>query len=158
MAESVVKMDLADLCVALDVEDARRGVGIDGDVVLLVILCNAHSEGKMQCYGAVTTELVGQRLGEIAIFAVLCPVPIITTVLRGHRELAALRLEDGEEQGVHLRATIGVRVTVQVGAALVISLPVAGTPDVAAALAGSGGGVLCVVDGEVQLSFLFYKN
>ena len=38
-------MDLADLCVALDVEDARRGVGIDGDVVLLVILCNAHSEG-----------------------------------------------------------------------------------------------------------------
>ena len=57
---------------------------------------------------------------------------------------------DGEVQRIDLRAAVGIGVAVQVGAALGVGLPVAGSPGVAATLTSSGNGVLYVVDGEVQ--------
>ena len=57
---------------------------------------------------------------------------------------------DGEVQSVHLCATVHVRVGVEIGAALGVGLPVAGTPGVAAAF-GNGNGIMCrFMDGEVQ--------
>ena len=143
-------MKSADVCATLDVKDARGGIGVDGEVVLLIILRDTHPECQVKCYSAVASEQVGQCLDEITILAILCPVPNIAAVLCGDREFAALRLVDGQEQGVDLCATIGVRVSVQVGAALSIGLPVAGSPDVVAAFTGSSRGVLRVVDSEMQ--------
>ena len=47
-----------------------------------------------------------------------------------------LRVEDGEVQGIDLRATVGIRVAIQIVAALGIGVPVACSPGVAVALAG----------------------
>ena len=61
-----------------------------------------------------------------------------------------LRVEEGEVQGVDLRAAVRIRVAVEIVAALGIGLPVTGSPGVAVALGDGKGRVLRVEEGEVQ--------
>ena len=109
-------------------------------------------DGEMQSVHLRASVGIRVTIQIVAALGIGVPVagsPSIAVAL-GDGKDRVLRVEDGEVQSVHLCASVGIRVAIQIGAALGIGVPVAGRPGVAVALSDGGGSVLGMIDDQMQ--------